>query len=439
MDPATSRSQSRNAVNFVFVRPAGSTNLTGFAAAVFRGALRLAALSAFLIAARPAQAQIMNVLYNFPENSIDDGAGPSTGLTPDAAGNLYTTTYFGGQYSHGSVVELSPDGGGWNATTLYNFTGGADGADPAYGPLIFDNSGNLYGETYIGGAYGYGTVYELSPSGGGNWTETVLYSFPADPFNSYPANGLIMDSAGNLYGTLYDSLDFKTQPGAVFELSHSNGTWTESVIYSFHPGNAAGLTMDASGDIFGVGAINGHNDVFELQPNGQGGWTKHVIYVFPQTPDNDNIDGTLVFDQSGNLYGTTGGDLSSTHPGTVFELSPAEAGKPWAYSLIWGFHCDHCTQGYRGHEPFAGVTLDTLGNIYGTTYMGGAYGGGVVFMLVPTAGQRPPYREDILVFFNGLNGSSSFGQLIRDSAGNLYGTTAQGGTWDSGNAFEVTP
>jgi uncharacterized repeat protein (TIGR03803 family) len=440
MDPATSPSQSSNAVNFVTVFRSGSTNRTGFGAAVSRGALILALLSALVLAARSAQAQSMNVLYNFPQNSIDDGAGPIAALTPDAAGNLYTTTNLGGQYSNGSVVELSPDGGGWDATTLYNFTGRTDGSRPAYGPLIFDNSGNLYGVTNLGGAYGYGTVYELSPSGGGSWTEAVLYSFPNDPYNSYPTNGLIMDSAGNLYGTLYDWLDFKTQPGAVFELSPSNGSWTENVIYEFHPGNDAGLTMDAAGDIFGIGAINGLSDVFELTPNGQGGWTKHVIYVFPQTPENENIDGTLVLDQSGNLYGTTGGDLSSADGGTVYKLSPAADRQLWTYSVIYAFQsCAHCQNGYGGYEPFAGVTLDPFGNIYGTTSLGGAYGGGVVFMLVPSEGEIPPYREDVLVFFNGLNGSSPYGQLIRDSAGNLYGTTTQGGTMGAGNAFEVTP
>jgi uncharacterized repeat protein (TIGR03803 family) len=440
MDRATTRSQSSNAVNFATFYPSGSISLNGFATAVLRGSLILAVLCSLMIAERSAHAQSMNVLYNFPEKSIDDGAGPIAGLTADAAGNLYTTTYLGGQYSHGSVVELSPDAGGWNATTLYNFTGGADGSRPAYGPLIFDNSGNLYGVTNLGGAYGYGTVYELSPSAGGSWSETVLYSFPNDPYNSYPTNGLIVDSAGNLYGTLYDWLDSKAQVGAVFELSPSNGNWTENVIYTFHPGNDAGLTMDAAGDIFGIGAINGQSDVFELTPNGQGGFEKHVIYVFPQTPDNENIDGTLVLDQSGNLYGTTGGDLSSADGGTVYKLSLSAERKLWTYSVIYAFQtCAHCQNGYGGYEPVAGVTLDPFGNIYGTTTWGGAYGGGVVFMLVPSEGEIPPYREDVLVFFNGTNGSSPYGQLIRDSTGNLYGTTAQGGTMGAGNAFEVTP
>ena len=139
------------------------------------------------------------LLHSFNDT---DGALPRAGLIFDAAGNLYGTTNAGGTYDAGTVFKLAPTGdGSWTETVLHNFGNGTDGALPAAG-LIFDAAGNLYGTTEVGGFYGDGTVFELTPNGSGGWTEQVLFSFNlADGW--YPYAGLILDAAGNLYGTTY--------------------------------------------------------------------------------------------------------------------------------------------------------------------------------------------------------------------------------------------
>ena len=183
----------------------GSTKL---GAAAILGALTLAVLSALLlIGARPAQAQTETVLYNF--------AGSPDGSYPDVRptahnGNLYGTTFLGGLGGNGTVFELSPIGsGGWNETVIYTFTGGVDGANPSYSNLIFDSQGNLYGTASFGGANGLGVVFELSPAGT-SWTETVVHAF-AGIDGAYPINGLIMDTAGNLFGRTWQGAAPETE------------------------------------------------------------------------------------------------------------------------------------------------------------------------------------------------------------------------------------
>jgi uncharacterized repeat protein (TIGR03803 family) len=393
----------------------GSTKL---AAAAIRGALTLAVLAALLlIAAFPAQAQTETVLYNFYYGS--DGAYPIAHLTSDGAGNLYGTTcnYEGGGPGYGTVFELSPNGsGGWKETVLYSFTGGADGSNPIDSGVIFDSVGNLYGTTYQGGANGLGVVFELSPVGG-SWTETVLYSFAGGADGANPLTGVIMDRAGNLYGTV--------SSGAVFELTPSGGGWTEQVIYATEV-LEEGLTMDAAGNIFGAG----DSGVFELSPNGNGGWSPTVIYTFcGYLPRPCGPVGTLVLDQAGNLYGTTdfGG---SNDNGTVYKLSIGTKGK-WTGAILHSF-----LGGTDGRDPFAGVVLDAAGDIYGTTHFGGKSDGGTVYELVALFGTTS-YREKLLWSFSGWDGYWPLGSLILDSSGKLYGTTVFGGSSGQGVAFEV--
>ncbi|MBZ5666323.1 MAG: hypothetical protein LAO30_17140 [Acidobacteriia bacterium] len=363
--------------------------------------------------AAPAQAQTETVLHSF---TYSDGAFPRSDLTSDSAGNLYGTTLFMGG-GVGGVFELSPDGrGGWNETVLYRFTGGADGGYP-YCPLILDSAGNLYGTTYDGGANELGVVFELSPAGAG-WKETVLYSFAWGTDGRNPVTGLIMDAAGNLYGTTFHG---NTNDGTVFELSPSGGGWTERVIYNVDT-SYAGLTMDASGNIFGAGLTT----VFELSPNGKGDWNPTVLHTFSQTgrKNYDGLNGTPVLDKAGNLYGTRYGGGGNA---TVYKLSPGKNGK-WTKQVLQSFK--------NRTGPWAGVVLDPQGNIYGTTLYGNSGDGSVFELVAPVGGGN--YEEKVLWSFSGADGAYP-SSLILDNAGNLYGMTLGGGAGGFGVVFEVTP
>ncbi len=397
------------------------------AAAASRGALTLVVLSVLqLVAARPAQAQTETVLYNFTGGS--DGANPQSHLTSDGAGNFYGTAYEGG-VGAGTVFELSPNGsGGWNETVLHSFSGGLnigpDGAGPS-GPVIFDSAGNLYGTTRFGGTdyfyCSYGTVFELSPVGA-SWTETIPFSESCtQPDGIAPMNGLIIDRAGNLYGTTLENGQIS---GTVFELSPSGGGWTQRVIYSAP--TSSGLIMDAAGNIYGATS----STVFDLSPNGNGGWNPTIIHTFAGYPYDGTIaEGTPVLDQFGNLYGTTyeGGIYNR---GTVYELSRGQNGE-WTEKILYSF-----PGGKNGANPAAGIVFDAAGNIYGTTSLGGSTGRGTVFELAALGGSH--YQHIVLWTFNGTDGEGPLGSLILDNASNLYGTTNSGGSSNAGTVFEVT-
>ncbi|MFY9645383.1 MAG: choice-of-anchor tandem repeat GloVer-containing protein [Terriglobales bacterium] len=387
-----------------------------------------------LTTSQPAQAQTETVLYNFSGGS--GGADPGVGLTSDGAGNFYGSTNAGG-LGYGTVFELSPNGsGGWNETVLYSFTGGSDGASPGY--VITDRLGNLYGTTELGGAYegsnGFGVVFELSFVEG-EWTETVLHTFAGGTDGQYPSNALAIDPAGNLYGTTYyGGSGGGYGNGTVFEVSPSGDGWTEQVIYNKATLDGYGwLTMDAAGKIFVVGDAV----AFELTPNGDGGWTQSVIHTFTGAPkDGSAANGIPVLDNAGNLYGTTQ-EGGAKNLGTVYELRPGKKGK-WTQKILYSF------KGGKkdGSGPWAGPVLDAFGNIYGTTLAGGLNGppgDGTVFELVAPLG-KGSYKERVLSDFNVQDGYLPYGSLTLDSAGNLYGTTYYGGhCCYSGVVFEVTP
>jgi len=395
-----------------------------------RGVLILAVVLAVLLAL-PARAQTETVLYNFTGGS--DGANPQSRLTFDAAGNLYGTTLLGGigtidnNLGNGVVFELSPNGGGgWNETVLHAFDGGLnvgpDGANPS-GPVIFDSAGNLYGVTLYGGTdyyyCSYGTIFELSPAQP-TWTDTTLFSQSCTQWDgAAPSYGVIMDRAGNLYGTTTDG-------GSVFELSISPAGWTEQTIYGVSP--SGGLTMDPFGNMYGVTG----STVYELSPFGNGGWNPTVIFTFAGPPnDGGNASGTLVFDQAGNLYGTTS-QGGTKNKGTVYELTPGENGA-WTEQILYSFEL-----GKGGNTPVAGVALDATGNIYGTAALGGSKykGQGTVFELAALGNST--YKYTVLWTFNGKDGANPYCSLILDSAGDLYGTANTGGTNNAGVVYEIT-
>ena len=385
------------------------------------GLLLGAALIAAAWPSTAACAQTLTTLYSFAGS---DGMYPldHDTLIFDSSGNLEGTTLYGGVNGAGTVFELTPSG---TETPLYNFTGGSDGGTP-FGGLIADASGNLYGTTASGGTYGDGTVFELTPSG----TLIVLYSFTGNSDGGTPYSGLVADASGNLYGTTVYGGNFDN--GVVFKLTKSTTTpWPETVLHAFTGDSdggypEAGLIFDASGNLYGTTAFGGSSDVgavFKLSPSARPPWTETPLYSFAGETDGSFPLGSLIFDTSGNLYGTTmeGGSLGY---GTVFKLTPS-ATPPWTETLLYSF------SGNDGASPVAGLIADAAGNLYGTTQFGGSADDGTVFKLTASG------SETTLHEFTGSDGEFLLGGLIADAAGNLYGTTEYGGANGQGTVFKL--
>ena len=400
-----------------------------------------------LIAAHPAQAQTETVLYNFcSQPNCSDGGNPNSNLTPDGAGNYYGMTEAGGAgalYNQwGTVFEISPNGsGGWNETVLYSFTNGTQApcAPSASCPsgistLVFDSVGNLYGIAWDQ-QNGYPTnaiLFELSPVGG-SWVETTAFTFTgSDSIGA--TGGLVMDASGNIYGTngtkYINNASTSKHSGSIFELSPSGSGWTEQVLYTrsnVRNGiTSMGPTMDAAGNIYAVIA----SEVVKLSPNGDG-WTSTMIHGISGWVGETSPP---VVDNAGNIYGTfasaTAKSCSQGGCGRVYKLIPGAAN--WTYEVIHTFGSTS-----DGIYPQGNLVLDAAGNIYGATQSGGEYDDGTVFKLVHSKTWK--YTEQILCSFNGTDGGYSVGGLTMDSEGNLYGTTLGGGSSNMGVAFEVTP
>jgi uncharacterized repeat protein (TIGR03803 family) len=377
-------------------------------------------------------AQTEQTLYNF--TGAWDGGDPLSSLVMDASGNLYGTTFVGGAHGAGEVFELSPNtSGGWTESVLYTFTSGADGANPYYADVIFDEAGNLYGTTVEGGAHNLGVVFELTPTGNG-WSESVLYSFAGGNDGANPYSGLLFDPAGNLYGTTYGG--GANSDGTVFQLKHSHDQWTEQVIHTFDFTTGAfpvgGLVFDRRGDLFGTtqgGGASGAGVVFGLQRFKGNTWTGRVLHNFSGGTDGSfPYAERLIFDQAGSLYGTTEGGGINNY-GVVFRLSPTIHG--WKEQVLYEF------TGAVEANPFGGLVLDGSGNLYGTCASGnGVTTVGSVFELTPSAGGN--YTETDLHLFTRTDGEFPEAALLLDKAGNLYGTTLLGGAGNTGVVFEMS-
>ncbi len=328
--------------------------------------------------------------------------------------------------------------------TLHAFETHANDGSSVYSSLTQDAAGNLYGATVDGGRYGDGIVFELSPTASGSWKETILYSFKGginDGAN--PQAGPVFDGEGNLIGTtVRGGLSAKSCNagcGIVYKLAPpaNGGSWTETVLHEFSgtvtDGAAAyaGVVLDSAGNVYGAtiaGGAKGSGVVYELSP-ASGGWQETVLYNFGGKPDGASPYAALTFDDAGNLYGTTyeGG---AQNAGTVYELTHSSGG--WIEQILYSFK-----GGSDGDELFAGVILDQAGNLYGTTTEGGTQRVGTAFELVAAEG----WKKTILHQFLGLSfgdGANPNG-LVFDAHGNLYGTTVGGGKFNPGTIFRLTP
>jgi uncharacterized repeat protein (TIGR03803 family) len=334
---------------------------------------------------------------------------------------------------------------------LHTFTGGKDGGSPDM--LIFDAAGNLYGTAGGGTGEGNGTVFELVPNSDGSWTENTLYTFCSlkNCTDGFAPNGaLAFDPAGNLYGTAEEGGD--SDWGVVFELTpHTGGQWTEAVLYSFKGGTDGkspdGVIFDATGNLYGTtreGGTSGYGTVFKLTPNSDGTWTESILYNFCSlTNCTDGLSADdLTFDQSGNLYGTTpagGVGCNGDGCGVVYQLKPNSNGS-WTEIVLYSF-----TGAADGATPFSGVTFDAAGNLYGTTTNGGNLkcinegipGCGVVFQLKPNSDGS--WTESVLHNFADHPASRPTSRLLFDESGNLYGTTSDGGSANAGTVFKIAP
>jgi len=357
-----------------------------------------------------------------------------------------------------------------------------------YSRLVADAAGNFYGTTTWDGVHGAGTIYELSPLQNGGWAYHVLYVFPGTDGNN-PHGRLLLDVSGNLYGTTNTFSSGGYGCGTAYELSpNSGGQWVFKTLAKLDCWAGLGLAMDAQGNLYGrtySGGSSGCGTVFELTPGSNGQWTETVLYNFKfshrecgigtglildstgnnlygaddnevfvlnrdsggkwtekpayrfRSKDGYEASGDLIFDGAGNLYGTNAaGGLGEE--GTVYKLRP-QSGGGWISTVLHSFP----KNGKDGYYPFGGVALDSAGNLYGTTSQGGAYGFGVVFKLTP--GARGAWHERLLrSFTGGRDGGSPFGGgLILDTSGNLYGTTTYGGAGQGragyGVVFQIVP
>ena len=316
------------------------------------------------------------VLHEFSGGT--DGASPQGHLVMDKDGNFYGTTNAGGVSNAGTVFKVTRRG---VERVLYSFTGKPDGANPVAG-LAIDKAGNLYGTTTAGGSSGNGTVFKLAiPTvTGGEWTEEVLHSFGAGTDGTIPIAGVTFDASGNLYGTT--SAGGSYGYGTVFQLTPSTPSWTENILHNFELGSDGGVPYAGlvlyGGNFYGAtteggaGGQNGGGTIFELK-NASGAWTFSELYALSGWGISGSYRNLLVV--SGKIYATTHCDGQNT-AGTVYELSLS--GGEWNYDPLYVF-----TGGSDGLYSISNLVADKAGNLYGVTLYGGANGSGVAFKVTP--------------------------------------------------------
>lgn len=386
------------------------------------------------IATHVAQAQTFTVLYSF--KGPPDGGLPLAGLARDKQGNLYGTTWYGGAQGYGTVFKVDTRG---NESVLHSFTGGIDGAYP-YGGVVRDAEGNLYGTTNGGGdpdcdyEYGCGTVFKIDKSG----KKSVLYRFGTMPDGNFPkSETLLLDDAGNLYGTTGDGGDSSCDPlwgcGTVFKVDKFG---RETILHTFTGTEEldgelplGGLVSDATGNLYSTTSLGGApgcsyegcGTVFKLDKGGK----ETVLHRFSVYTAGTSPSWPVVLDRVGNIYGVAGG--GSAYNGIVFKLD-----RRGQETVLYNFS-------YDDGKPFSGLLRDSKGNLYGTAVEGSNYEG-TVYKLDKSG------KITVLHGFSGrADGGFPEGPLIRDERGNLYGTTEGGGISGCGDydgcgvVFKITP
>lgn len=405
--------------------------------------LLAAAFVLTMLVAQPSPAQTFNVIYNF---NLQTGQSPWSGPTMDRAGNLYGTTFNGGSSGNGIAYKLTRVGAGWIFTPLYSFAGGSDGAHP-YAGVTIGPDGAIYGATYYGGGsgcgLGCGTVYRLAPppttcnSTLCAWNETVLYRFNGSADGALPFAAVAFDQAGNLYGTTLSGAGNGCGGngcGIVYKLTRSGVNWTESIVHTFTGGTdgsspRAGITLDSAGNLYGTTTLGGNY--------GYG-------VVFQMTPSGGGWNENVLYTFTGGADGGSplsgvifdglgnlyGGNANDgSAPCKAYELSPS--GGSWNFTLLYGFTYE------QGANCARNLGFDNAGNLYGTTAGGGSYANGVVFELSHSGGSWT--YTALHEFTGGDDGEDSYSNIVIDSSGNLYGTASLGGTHGAGVVFQLAP
>jgi uncharacterized repeat protein (TIGR03803 family) len=395
--------------------------------------LAIGAATSLLITAAWA-ASATKLVYSFGGSA--DGEYTDTELVRDSAGNLYGTSVQGGVFGGGTVFQVTPAG---VHTVLYDFTGGADGGEP-YKGVTLDAEGNLYGTAVTGGGGlcegGCGVVYKLSNSGG-TWNQTVIHTFTGSD-GSGPGSPVAIDKNGDVFGTT--PTGGANGIGVVYQLREDAGAWKFRVIHTFTGGDDGGggsasrLLIDAAGSLFGVCTVGGANGFGTVFEMSlhQAQWQLTTLYAFKDSPDGALPYGGLIADKAGNFYGTTY-YAGANDLGTVYQLTKINGA--WTERVLYSFQ-----GGSDGGSPISTLVADAAGNLYGTTSEGGAAACGCGTIFKMSRDSTGKWSETVAYRFPGTpQPGFAYNGLVADPSGIFYGATVHGGSGNDGAIYKFRP